>query len=168
MKRRATAGFSLIEVLMVVAISGVLAAFAIPMTVNALKTYRLNAAVSSAAGAIQSSRYLAIMNGCSYFITFTPSTYSYRVTNSGLCANSYTGPVVPISGPDTITISRTMTLQFSANGAVAETTTPPSGVPQMVFTICQPTTTCPPVANTTGVSNTITTTSVGNVTVTSP
>jgi len=156
--RRATAGFSLIEILVVVAIAGVLAAFAIPQTINALKTYRLNAAVSSAAAAIQTSRYLAIMNACPYFITFTPSTNSYQVTNSVTCTTAYTGPVTPISGPAAVTISRIMTLQFSANGTVSETTTPPNGVSPMVFQI----------TNSIGGSNTLTTSTVGNVAVTSP
>jgi type IV fimbrial biogenesis protein FimT len=164
-KRRAATGFSILEILMVMVIAAVLAAFAIPMTINAVKSYRLTAAVSSATGAIQSTRYLAIMNGCPYQITFTPATNSYQATgwtttsgNPATCTNAYTGAVVPISSPDADSISRVITLQFSANGTVSETTTPPAGVSPMVFKI----------TNSIGGSNTVTVSSVGNVSVTSP
>jgi prepilin-type N-terminal cleavage/methylation domain-containing protein len=155
-KRRATSGFSLIEILVAVAIASVLAAFAIPMTINVVKGVRLTAAVSSATGAIQSTRYLAIMHGYSYEITFTPASNSYQVLNQVPPATTFSnvGTVVPISGPGAVTISRTITLQFSANGTVTEI--PTTG--NMTFSI----------TNAIGGSNTITVSSVGNVSVTTP
>ncbi len=149
MKRRATAGFSLIELLVVVAIVSALAGIAIPMTLNAMKGYRLNAAVASATGAIQSTRYLAIMQGCPYYITFTVSTNSYQVTNAASCTTSYVGPKVPISRLGDVTLSRTFTYTLNANGTIQEGT----GLPG-TFTIANGI-----------VTELITFTGVGNVTV---
>ena len=156
MKRRVTSGFSLIEILVAVAIASVLAAFAIPMTINVVKSARLTAAVSSATGAIQSTRYLAIMHGYSYEITFTPATNSYQVLNQVPPATTFSnvGTAIPISGPGAVSISRTITLQFIANGTVTEI--PTTG--NMTFSI----------TNAIGGSNTITVSSVGNVSVTTP
>jgi prepilin-type N-terminal cleavage/methylation domain-containing protein len=154
--RRATSGFSLIEILVAVAIASVLAAFAIPMTINVVKGVRLTAAVSTATGAIQSTRYLAIMHGYLYEITFTPATNSYQVLNEVPPATTFSnvGTAIPISGPGAVTISRTITLQFNANGTVTEI--PTTG--NMTFSI----------TNAIGGSNTITVSSVGNVSVTTP
>ena len=156
MKRRATAGFSLIELLVVIAIAGVLAAIAVPMTINATKSYRLSAAVASATGALQSARYAAIWHGYPYQITFTPSTNAYQVYSEVPPATTYSavGTAVPISRPGDVTISRTVTYQFSANGTVTETSNPVN----MVFSI----------TNAIGGSNTITVSKVGNVSVTTP
>jgi prepilin-type N-terminal cleavage/methylation domain-containing protein len=162
MKRYAATGFSLLELLVVVTIGSIVTVMALPMTINATKSYRLGAAVSAAAGAIQSTRYLAIMQGYpgttaapyGYEIIFTPATNSYQVYNMvpGATTFSAVGTAVPISGPDAVTIGRTATFEFGANGTVYD----PSGLMTLQIT------------NSIGGSNTINLTSVGNVTVTSP
>ena len=53
-------GFTLIELVLVVAIVMITAAFALPMTQSAIANYQLNGAVESATGIIQSTRYQAI------------------------------------------------------------------------------------------------------------
>jgi prepilin-type N-terminal cleavage/methylation domain-containing protein len=169
-KRRSTTGFSLLELLVVAAIGSIMTVIAIPMTLNGVRSYRLSAAVSSATGAIQSTRYLAIMHGYSYQITFTPSTNSYQVLNEVPPATSFSnvGTAVPISGPDAVLISRVITIQFSANGTVSEITTPPNGVPALVFQIANINTNTGLAYTTAGWSNTLTVSGVGNVSVTSP
>ena len=163
-KRRTAAGFSLLEMLVVVAIAMVLSAMAIPMTINAMRSYKLSAAVAAATGAIQSTRYAAIMHGYpgtgvpgyGYEITFTPSTNSYQVYAMVPPATTYTavGSPIPIAPVGDVTISRTVTFQFSAGGTVTETSNPVN----MSFQL----------TNAYGGSNTITVTGVGNVSVTSP
>jgi len=161
-KRLATAGFSLIEIVVIMGIAGILAAFAIHITVNVLRNTRLRAAVSSATGAIQSTRYLAIMHGYpgttatpyGYEIIFTPATNSYQVYNMVPPATTFS-PVltaVPISVPGAVTIGRTATFEFSANGTVYD----PSGLMTLQ------------ISNSIGQSNTITVSTVGSVSVTSP
>ena len=123
MKRRATAGFSLIELLVVLAIGTVLTVIAVPITINAMKSYRLTAAVSAATGAIQATRYAAIMHGYpgtgspgyGYEITFTPATNSYQVYAMVPPAITYSpvGTAVPISRLGDATISRTVTYQLA-------------------------------------------------------
>src|SRR4029077_16047383 len=71
-RRRANSrGFSLIEMVIVVAISLILAGIAIPRAVEALRQYRLRSAVASLTGAIQSTRYQAIFHGCAYQLAFS-------------------------------------------------------------------------------------------------
>lgn len=154
MKRRATTGFSLIELMVVIAIASVLAGIAIPMTINAVKSYRLTAAASAATGAIQSTRYAAIMQGCPYQVTFTPATNSYQVYSMPSCTKSALGPVIPISRLGDVTISRTVTYQFNPGGTVTEI--PTTG--NMIFSI----------TNAIGGSKTITVSGVGNVSVATP
>jgi prepilin-type N-terminal cleavage/methylation domain-containing protein len=173
-KRAATAGFSLIELLVVIAIGSVLVGIAIPITINALRSYRLTAAVSAATGAIESTRYAEIMHaypgngspGYGYEITFTPETNSYQVYAMIPPATTYTpvGTPVPISGPGDVTISRPVTYQFSAGGTVTETSNPVNMSFQVA--IINPATGLP--YTTAGWSNTITVSGVGYVSVSTP
>ena len=150
-KRRATKGFSLLEILVVLAIGMVLVGVAIPVGVSAMRTYQLSAAVSAATGAIETTRYAAVMHGYPYQLAFTPATNSYQV--SGLApSGTVTGAPIPITGSGQISISRAATFQFAPGGTVTETSN------NMAFSI----------TSAWGGSNTITVSGVGNVTVTSP
>jgi Tfp pilus assembly protein FimT len=121
--RRRVAGFTLVELLVVIFIAMLLAAFAIPTFQNALKTYRLSAAVSAATGAIQSTRFQAIMRGYQYQLTLTPSTLSYQVYNKVPPATTFSavGSAVPITRLGDVTLDQTVTLTFNANGTVSPT-----------------------------------------------
>ena len=123
MKRGTTAGTSLLELVVVIAVATVMTGMAVPITVNAVRSYRLTAAVSAATGAIQSTRYAAIMHGYSYQITFTPVTVSYQVLSEPAGEGNYSalGAPIPISRVGDVTISRSVNYQFSPGGTVTET-----------------------------------------------
>ncbi len=121
MKRRTTAGFSLIEALVVVSIICVLAAIAIPMSLNAVKTYRLSAAVAATTGALQATRYQAIMHGYQYQLTLTSSTLSLSSLQHGPAGDDFLCGrfAVPIARSGDVTMSRyEFHLHVLANGTV--------------------------------------------------
>jgi len=129
-------GFSLIEILVALLIGSVLTAMAIPATRSALASYQLDAALDSVTGAIQGTRYQAIMHGYPYQVDIDPTANTFQVTSEpgGAASFSPIGSAIPISGsPVTISAGTSggspahATLQFKANGAVlvASGQTPP-------------------------------------------
>jgi len=119
-RSRSTAGFSLIELLLVVIISLILAAFAIPATRSAIANYQLSAAIDSATGAIQTTRYQAIMHGYQYQVAFNNTQNTYQVLSEAPPATTFTdvNNAVPLSA-EPITVSGPTTLQFKPNGSVS-------------------------------------------------
>ncbi len=100
MKRFSDSAFTMIEMLIVLAVSVVLAGIAIPSFTNAMYSYRQNASVSAVSGALSATRFLAIMKGYPYQLVFTPSTMSYQVYNEVPPATTYS-LVVPATGSST-------------------------------------------------------------------
>jgi len=129
-RSKEAAGFTLVELLVVVTIAILVAALALPVARNTIRSYRLNAAASAVAGAIQSTRYQAIMVGCPYKIAFTTSTDTYQVQTQNItgtppaCATTYSnvGGAIPWATSSEIKISANTTLQFNPNGTVQATT----------------------------------------------
>lgn len=76
-RSRAQAGMTLIEVSVVLAIIGVLAAIAVPSMQGALPRMRLSNDVSNLANEISLSRVRAITKSSRFRVTFSPSTDSY-------------------------------------------------------------------------------------------
>ena len=89
MKRNSNSGFSLIEMLIVIAIAMVLAGIAIPIFGNAMNSYRESAAVSAVTSAIQATRYQAIMHGYPYELVFTSTGLTYQIFNEVPPATSF-------------------------------------------------------------------------------
>ena len=170
--KRSAAGFTLLEILVVIGIALVITAIAVPMASNAMRSYRLMAAVSAATGAIQSTRYAAIMHGYPYEITFTPPK-TYQILTEIPPATTYSPVVnlggtlvptspIPITGAGDMAISRPVTFQFMPGGTVTETSN------NMVFQIYYINPATDTAYTTSGSSNTITVSGVGNVSVRSP
>lgn len=119
-------GFSLIELLVTMAIILIATAIAIPLVGNAVAQYRLKSAVVSATGAIQTSRYRAIASGYPYRVVFNSTTLIYQVQSdpgsNGTWGN--VGGAVPLSTatPIKMTLNQDTTLNFKPNGAVTATT----------------------------------------------
>jgi Tfp pilus assembly protein FimT len=113
----------MVQLVVTLAVVGVLASVGLPTTQNALRNYRLTAAVAAATGAITATRYQAIMHAYPYNITFNSSNATYQVASEPPGATSFTnvGTAVPLSGVGDVTINQTTTLQFNANGTVSAT-----------------------------------------------
>jgi Tfp pilus assembly protein FimT len=160
--RTLSAGFSLVETLVTIGIIMIVLTMSIPFINNNRRFYHLSQAMTAATGAIQATRYHAIMTGCPYSITFSAATTTYQVQTQVLTGTtppacppneawSNVGAPTPWAFSKDVSMTPTTTLQFNPNGivvATAGTTT---------FTLSNGYTT-----------NTITVSGVGNVKVTSP
>lgn len=119
-------GFSMIEVVLVMAVSLILAGLAVPSIRSVLYRYRLRAAVSSVTWAVQSTRYQSLMEGYPYQVTFSGGaggvnpTYQVASKPAGAPSFSNIGSPVPVSG-SAVTLSGTTVLQFKPNGSVTAT-----------------------------------------------
>jgi type IV fimbrial biogenesis protein FimT len=127
---RGNRGFTLIELVLVVAIILLITAMAAPVARNMVRNYRLNAASSSVASAIQASRYQSIMVGCPYTLAFTKTSQNYQVATQTItgtppaCATTFSnsGSAVPWASTNEIAISADTTLQFNPSGTVQANT----------------------------------------------
>jgi prepilin-type N-terminal cleavage/methylation domain-containing protein len=73
-------GFSLIEVLTVVAIAGVMAAVGLPIVSSGIRQYALNTAARNVAAEIRSARYAAVAKNRTLILRFNcPGTNQYRL-----------------------------------------------------------------------------------------
>ena len=141
-------GYSMVELIMVMMISIILTAIAVPQVKTQTYYYRLNSAVAMAKWAIQSTRFQALMKGYPYQVAFTASTNSYQIQNlpSGTTYQNVGSSVPLASWP--MTFSANTTINFKPNGTVTAT------VGSNVFTITYQ-----------GTTKTITVSNYGNVTV---
>jgi Tfp pilus assembly protein FimT len=149
--RSRMSGFTLLEMAFVVAVGMIITTVSVPMTRTALRTYHLNTAVSTVTGAIQTTRYQAIMRGYHHNVSFNPSSGSYQLASKVPPATTFSnvGTAVPWSPSGDVTMSAPTTLEFFPGGTVTATTG------SMTFTLSN------------GIATkTITVSGVGDVTVT--
>jgi type IV fimbrial biogenesis protein FimT len=119
-------GFTLIELVIVVAVILLISAMAAPVARNMVRNYRLNAASSAVASAIQASRYQAIMVGCPYTLALTKASQNYQQATENItgtppsCATTFSniGTAIPWASTKEIAISADTTLQFNPSGTV--------------------------------------------------
>jgi len=152
-------GFSMIELVMILLISIVVTAFAVPAIGSQLNQYRLKSAVASATWAIQSIRFQALQEGYPFQVTFQGDasgnnpTYQVASKPTGTSSFANVGSSVPLSG-SVINITAATVIQFQPNGAVTVTQGGSSATSmQLSFS---------------GFSRTITISNYGNLTITSP
>lgn len=121
-KRSRAAGYTMIEVTIIVAIVFVLVAFAMPSMFSTINLYRLNDAAGSAAGVIQSTRFQAIMQGYPFQLTFSAANNTFQIASEPMGTSSFVnvGGAVPLSGSP-ITLSAGTVLQFKPNGSISAT-----------------------------------------------
>jgi prepilin-type N-terminal cleavage/methylation domain-containing protein len=125
---RRISGFSLLELTTALAVGVILAAMAVPAVSSSVQYFRVRAAVSSVTGAIQSTRYRAIFDGCPYNITFSSTANTFQVASEtavagSSCATSFSnvGGAVPF-GSTAVALNQNLTLQFKPSGYVQATT----------------------------------------------
>lgn len=113
-------GWSLVELLFTLCVASIMAAIAIPETQNIVRNFRLDAAVASVTGAIESTRYHAIMRGYPYQVRFDPGAGTYQVFNKppGTSDFAAVGGAIPISGLADATLSPAAQFQFNPGGTV--------------------------------------------------
>jgi prepilin-type N-terminal cleavage/methylation domain-containing protein len=127
-------GFSLVEMIVVVAIGTIMTIIAIPSVASGVRGYRLRGAVSSVTWAIQSTRYQALMEGYPFQVAFNSTTNAYLIQSMKPPAVAFSNvdtspsPAVPFSSAPVV-LSANTTLNFKPNGYV----TAPVGT--LVFTI---------------------------------
>jgi type II secretory pathway pseudopilin PulG len=124
------AGYSVIEMLVVVLIALITTAIALPLVQNAGASYQMKSAVNAVTGAIQRTRFQAINNGYPYRIVFNFAASTYQVYNSSCgysspcwatvgiaepLSGSSVVPVMSISGAPSATSN---TLDFQGGGLV--------------------------------------------------
>ncbi len=120
-------GFSLLELVIAVAIGLIITLLAIPLMLNVSAYLRLRGAVSSVNGAIQSTRYQAVFQGVPYQVVFLAAANTYQVQNQpaspgpfvNVCPGGLAACPVPLSGTGTpVTLNQDTTFTFRPGGAV--------------------------------------------------
>jgi Tfp pilus assembly protein FimT len=125
------AGFSVLELLLIMSVILILSGMAIPAGRSAMKTYQLDAAADSAYGAIQAARYQAIMHGYLYQVDINSNNNQIQVSSEVPPAVTFSsvGSALPISGSQVTVgvgtasagLAGHLILQFKANGSVSVT-----------------------------------------------
>lgn len=162
-RARAARGFTLLELVIVVAIGMILAGLATPIVVNTLRVYKMRSAVTTMTGLISNARYQAIFHGCKTQIVFTAPAYTYQISSQqpafgGQACQAVFVPttgVLALSGTG-ISLNQTVTLTFSPGGGVSSA--PVMNPMQMILTYPGFTGTVP--------QETIQVSNYGNITVT--
>jgi prepilin-type N-terminal cleavage/methylation domain-containing protein len=123
------AGFSLVELLTVVAIIGILAAFSFPAIGQYIRNYKIRGASEQVAGAIQTARSRAIVKNVNLgvdFVVESPTRYWVHVEDDQSAAHSRTPKTLDFSAPNAAQ-STSFTLpdgvQFAASAAQCPSST---------------------------------------------
>jgi type IV fimbrial biogenesis protein FimU len=126
-----TNGFSIMELIVTVAILMIASAITAPIVSSALANYQFKNSLSATVGAIKSTRYQAIDTGYSWRLVFDSTAMTYQMQENTTDPSGATGTfsnvktAVPLAGASyTPALSAGMTLQFSPSGAVKVVTTP--------------------------------------------
>ena len=130
------AGFTLIEVLIVMAIIGIVTGFAIPTFLDILPNWRAKAAATDLFSNLQLAKMAAIRGGGDCVVTFSgnpdggiPCQYQISLVNKTVSLDDYGSKIVfrgPVAGAifprfDGDTGSATWTLTFNSRGMVSGT-----------------------------------------------
>jgi len=115
-------GFSMIELMVTLAIILIITAIAVPLVGGAIAQYKMNSAVLSVTGIIQGTRYRAISAGYSYRVAFNSAALTYQIQSDPNSDNTWgnVGNPVPFASSSiNPVLNADMTLQFRPNGIVS-------------------------------------------------
>ena len=91
-RQRPQAGFSLIELVVVIGLIGVMVAVAVPGIARYIRNYRIRGAASEVAGALQQARLRAITNNVNYGVLFVPlDNRTYRIVREDVQGQPISG-----------------------------------------------------------------------------
>jgi len=114
-------GFSLMELLITLAVALILAAMAVPLLRSSMRDYQLRSAVSSVTGAIQATRYRALSAGYPFRLVLNSATGTSQIQSEPppAVAFSNVGNATPLSGSSVAAVLNTdTTLEFHPSGRV--------------------------------------------------
>ena len=86
--RQDNSGFTMMELLVVVLIMAIVAAFTIPQALTAVKGYRLHSDAGAVAGQLNVTRFRATSQNTPYRLNIDTSTTPHRFTMERLCGNT--------------------------------------------------------------------------------
>jgi type IV fimbrial biogenesis protein FimT len=119
-------GYSLVEMVVTVAVILVITGIAIPLVMNVTAAYRLRSAVAAVTGTIQSTRYQAIYQGYSYQVVFDSTAKTYQVQSKPPCASPCVATYSNVGNAaiwsesaGAVTLDANATLTFGPGGKVS-------------------------------------------------
>jgi len=115
---RRSSGFTVLELLLVVAVGITLTAVAIPMMKSAMNNMRMNSMADAVIGAVSKTRYKSIMTSQPYTLAITAPSNTYVVTNVTTGTASATVPLPNQTVAINSGTAATYTFTFCPNGTV--------------------------------------------------